>query len=89
MVGGLNKNVGHHVWSTAEIKKKKHWLKRPRTVPPCFRGHHQIVFGFRFSSRKSQRSLILQYSFTQKHLTHFTNLNSLDIESIMLPKHSQ
>ena len=34
MVGGLNKNVGHHVWSTAEIKKKKHWLKRPRTVPP-------------------------------------------------------
>ena len=45
-------------------------------------GHHQSFFNFRSSSRKSQRqkrSRILQYSFAEKNLTHFTNLNSLGI----------
>ena len=57
---------------------------------------HQIFFDFRFSSRKSQRQQKLakkiihfRIQFHSKHLTHFTNLDSLDIENNMLPKHSQ
>ena len=34
MGGRLSKNVGHHDWPTTKnIKKKKHWLKRPIAVP--------------------------------------------------------
>ena len=36
-----------------------------------------------------KRSLILQYIFAQKKLTHFPNFSSLEIENNMLPKHSQ
>ena len=36
-----------------------------------------------------KRSHIIQNSFAKKNLTHFTNLNSLDIENDILPKHSQ
>ena len=51
---------------------------------------------FRFSSRKSQSQQKLAKKFTHfaiqfhsKNLTHFTNLNSIDIESNILPQHSQ
>ena len=56
----------------------------------------KFFFDFRFSSRKSQSqqklSIKITYfaiQFPSKHLTHFTNLNSLDIENNILPKHGQ
>ena len=60
-------------------------------------GHHQSFFLiFRFSSRKSQSQQKLARKITHftiqfysKNLTHFTNLNSLDIENNMLPQHDQ
>ena len=60
-------------------------------------GHHQSFFLiFRFSSRKSQSQQKLAkkithftIQFRSKCLTHFTNLNSLDIENNMLPQHIQ
>ena len=59
------------------------------------RGHHQSFFDFRFSSRKSQSQQKLTkkvthftIQFRSKHLTHFTELNSLDIENNLLPKYS-
>ena len=59
--------------------------------------HHQGFFkNFRFSSRKSQRQQKLAKKITHftkqfslKNLTHFTNLNSLDIENNMLPQLNQ
>ena len=60
-------------------------------------GHYQsFFFNFRFSSRKSQSQQKLAkkithftIQFRSKNLTHFTNLNSLDIENNMLLQHSQ
>ena len=56
----------------------------------------RVFLNFRFSSRKYQSPQKLAKMFTyftiqfhSKNLTHFTNLNSLDIESNMLPQHSQ
>ena len=57
-----------------------------------------FFFDFRFSRRKSQtqsqQKLLIKITYfaiqvCSKHLTHFTNLNSLDIENNMLPKHRQ
>ena len=52
----------------------------------------EFLFNFRFSSRKSQRQQKLAkkitnftIQFRSKNITHFTNLNSLDIENNMLP----
>ena len=51
---------------------------------------------FRFSSRKSQSQQKLakkindfSIRFNSKHLTYFINLNSLDIENNILPKHNK
>ena len=63
----------------------------------CSSEHHQSsFFDFRFSRRKSQNQQKLSIKITyfaiqvgSKHCTHFTNLNSLDIENNMLPKHCQ
>ena len=51
---------------------------------------------FRFPSRKSQSQQKLTKKITHftlefhsKNLTHFTNLNSPDIENNMLPQHNQ
>ena len=60
-------------------------------------GHHQSIFLiFRLSSRKSksQQKLAKKITnftiqFRSKNLTHFTDLNSLDIENNMLQQHSQ
>ena len=63
-------------------------------------GHHQhfVVFfqDFRFSSKKSQiqeklakKIIYCTINFRSENLTHFTNLNSLDIEKNMLPQQSQ
>ena len=60
-------------------------------------GHYQsFFFDFRFSGRKSQSqqklSVKITYfaiQFRSKNLTHFMNLNSLEIENNMLPQHSQ
>ena len=56
----------------------------------------RVFLNFRFSSKKYQSPQKLAKKFTHftiqfhsKNLTHFTNLNSLDIESNMLPQHSQ
>ena len=56
----------------------------------------RVFLNFRFSSRKYQSPQKLAKKFTyftiqfhSKNLTHFTNLNSLDIESNMLWQHSQ
>ena len=56
----------------------------------------EFLFNFRFSSRKSQSQQKLAkkithftIQFRSKNLTHFTNLNSLDIENNMLSQHSQ
>ena len=56
----------------------------------------QVFFDYRFSRRKSQsqQKLLIKITYfaiqvCSKHLTHFTNLNSLDIENNMLPKHCQ
>ena len=56
----------------------------------------KFFFDFRFSRRKSQSqqklSIKITYfaiQFRSKHLANFTNLNSLDIENNMLPKHYQ
>ena len=56
----------------------------------------RVFLNFRFSSRKYQSPQKLAKMFTyftiqfhSKNLTHFTNLNSLDIESNILPQHSQ
>ena len=54
-------------------------------------GHHQ--FFSRFSSRKSQsqqnlakKIIHFTIQLRSKNISHFTNLNSLDIENNMLPK---
>ena len=96
-----------------KIKKKKHWLKRPETVPQnlifkfiflkiFFRTWNFFIFvhtfqwtssdfffNFRFFSRKSQSQEKLPKKITHftiqfhsKNLTHFMNLNSLDIDMI-------
>ena len=59
-------------------------------------GHHQSFFYSRFSIRKSQSQRKLVKKITHfsiqlhsKNLTYFMNLNSLDIEKNMLPKHIQ
>ena len=56
----------------------------------------KFFFDFRFSRRKSQSQQKLSIKITyfaiqvcSKHLIHFTNLKSLDIENNMLPKHCQ
>ena len=56
----------------------------------------KFFFDFRFSRRKSQSQQKLSIKITyfaiqvlSKHLTHFTNHNSLGIENNMLPKHCQ
>ena len=56
----------------------------------------KVFFDLRFSRRKSQSQQKLSIKITyfaiqacSKHLIHFTNLNSLDIENNMLPKHCQ
>ena len=56
----------------------------------------QFFFYSRFSSRNAQSQQILAKKITHitiqfhpENLIHFTNLNSLDIENNMLPKHSQ
>ena len=56
----------------------------------------QFFFNFKFSSGTSQcqqklgkKITHLTIQFCLKNLTQFTNLNSLDIENNMLPKHSQ
>ena len=115
--GGLSKIFGHHgAQQRRKIERKKHWLKRSKTVSQnvwspwlsgvkklnqktkfgpkykCFKTSYldfffenifsdiqlfyirphvpvdiiRVFFNFRFFSRKSQRSLILQYSFAQK-----------------------
>ena len=57
-----------------------------------------FFFDFRFSRRKSQtqsqQKLLIKITYFaiqvySKHLTHFTNLNSLHIDNNMLPKHCQ
>ena len=55
-----------------------------------------FFFNFRFSIRKSQSQQKLAkkithftIQFCSKNLTHFTNLNSLDIENNMLPQRGQ
>ena len=60
-------------------------------------GHYQsFFFDFRFSGRKSQSqqklSVKITYfaiQFRSKNLTHFMNLNSLEIENNILPQHNQ
>ena len=59
-------------------------------------GHQSFFFNFRFSSRKYQNQQTLVTKITHftiqsrsKMLSHFTNLNSLDIENNMPPQHSQ
>ena len=56
----------------------------------------KFFFDFRFSRRKSQsqQKLLIKITYfaiqvRSKHLTHFTNVNSLDNENNMLPKHCQ
>ena len=56
----------------------------------------KFLFDFRFSRRKSQsqQKLLIKITYfaiqvRSKHLTHFTNVNSLDNENNMLPKHCQ
>ena len=57
-----------------------------------------FIFNFGFCSRKSQSqqklAILLAIThftikFCSKNLTHFTNLNSLEIKNNMLPRHSQ
>ena len=55
-----------------------------------------LFFNFRLPSRKSQSQQKLAKKITHfttqfysKNLTHFANLNSLDIENNMLPQHGQ
>ena len=60
-------------------------------------GHYQSFFlisDFLAESRKARQKLIKKIThfamqFRSKNLTHFTNLNSHDIENIMLSQHSQ
>ena len=42
-----------------------------------------------FSKKKLAKKIIHFYSFAQKNLSHFMNLNLNDIENNMLPQHSQ
>ena len=56
----------------------------------------EVFFSLRFSSRKSQSQQKLAKKITyftikicSKNLTHFTTLNSLDIDKNMLPQHSK
>ena len=56
----------------------------------------KFFFDFRFYRRKSQsqQKLLIKITYfviqvRSKHLTHFTNFNSLDMENNMLPKHCQ
>ena len=53
-----------------------------------------FIFSRRKSQTQSQQKLLIKITYfaiqvCSKHLTHFTNLNSLDIENNMLPKHRQ
>ena len=61
-----------------------------------FQWTSELFFDIRFSSRRSQSQQKLAkkishftIKFRSKNLTHFTNLNSLDVENNMLPQHSQ
>ena len=51
----------------------------------------EFLFNFRFHSKQNLAKKITHFTIQSrsKILTHFTNLNSLDIENNMLPKHSQ
>ena len=63
----------------------------------CYSEHHESsFFDFRFSRRKSQsqQKLLIKITYfaiqvCSKHLTHFANLSSLDIENNMHRKHCQ
>ena len=50
----------------------------------------KVFFDFRFSSQQKLLIRITYFPvhFRSKDLTHFTNLNSLDVKNNMLPKHS-
>ena len=82
---------------------KLHWLKRPkksrkkRNLDPKINSSKLHIWSLSFSSRFSsilefnknwrKRSLILQYSFTQKKpFTHFPNFDSLSIAKMILPQ---
>ena len=61
-----------------------------------FQGTSSFFLVFRFSSRKSQsqeklarKITYFSIRFNSKHLTYFINLNSLDIENNILPKHNK
>ena len=97
----MSNNVGHHGWPT---EKKKKLAKTPKSNPPKMKRSiytfqwtsSEFFLYFRFSSGKShcQQKLSLRVTyftikFCSKHLTHFMNVNWLDIDNNMLPKHSQ
>ena len=66
------------VGQQGKIKKKKHWLERPKAVPrktkfgpeyKCFKISYLTLFGITYFTTQ----------FQSKNVTHSTNLNSLDI----------
>ena len=77
-----------------KILKILHWLKCPKTVPKKtnldqkindYKPHiWSLSINFGFSSRKSQTQQKLA-----KNLTHFTNINPLNITKYLLPQHRQ
>ena len=48
-----------------------------------------LVEGLKANKNWQKISLILQYNFVKKNLTHFTNLSSLNIIKSTLQQHSQ
>ena len=65
-------------------------------LPRSTEHHQSCILIFTISSRKSQSQQNLAkkithftIQFRSKNLTHFTNLNSIDIENNMLLQHSQ
>ena len=92
----LNENIYDSKFSYLEFVFWKNYIGHTKFLylSICSCEYHQsFYFNFRFSSRKFQswqklakKITHFTIQFCSKYLTHFANLNSLDIENNMLPQ---
>ena len=94
--GNLDQNINDSKISYLEFFFWKYSFGHTKFLylPRRSSGYNQSFFNFRFSrfskiskptkSCKKDHTHVLQYGFAQKHLTHFTNISALDIESNIL-----
>ena len=96
---GLSKIVGHHAWSTKKKNLKLHQLGCPKTLKKTRNlDQKKMIQNLKFGiylltsdchQKQAKKITHFTIQFRSKNLTHFTNLNSLNIIRNILMQHSQ